>query len=177
VIKYSTQIIKAGSDGDGADRLGAGDGDGEGVSGGSGDGVRDIKWLGGGSCKRGVGGVRTGGPGTNGNCRRASARSREGCEEDVHGVDKILLHLEGVADVEVLGRSGRLWWCRRGGLPAGGDLAVKLLPGFNPGLMLTTLGGRVARSNSGTSVRVVDGGGGCNGGSIVGDWSLKLSIR
>jgi hypothetical protein len=51
VIKYSAQIIKAGSDWDGADGLGAGDGDGEGVSGGSGDGVHNVEWLGGRSFK------------------------------------------------------------------------------------------------------------------------------
>jgi hypothetical protein len=47
VIKYSAQIVEAGSDWDGANGFGAGDGDGEGVSGGSGDGVRDIERLGG----------------------------------------------------------------------------------------------------------------------------------
>jgi hypothetical protein len=67
VIKYSAQIVGAGSDRDGADGFGEGDGDGDGVSGGSGDGVRDIERLGGRSLKRGVGGVRAGGPGTKGN--------------------------------------------------------------------------------------------------------------
>jgi hypothetical protein len=51
VIKYSAQIIKAGSDGNGTDGFGAGDGDHKGVSGSSGDVVCDVKWLGGGSCK------------------------------------------------------------------------------------------------------------------------------
>jgi hypothetical protein len=60
VIKYSAQIVEAGSDWDGADGFGAGDGDGEGVSGGSRDSVRDVEWLGGRSFKQGVGGVRTG---------------------------------------------------------------------------------------------------------------------
>jgi hypothetical protein len=80
VIKYSTQIVKAGLHRNGTDgfSVGDGDGDGEGVSSGSGDGVRDIEWLGGGSLKQGVGGVQTGAPGTNGNSQRASARSREG---------------------------------------------------------------------------------------------------
>jgi hypothetical protein len=51
VIKYSAQIVKAGWHGDGADGVGVGDGDDEGVSGGSGDVVRDIEGLGGGSLK------------------------------------------------------------------------------------------------------------------------------
>jgi hypothetical protein len=99
--------------------------------------------------------------------------------EDEHGVNEVLLHLEGVADVKVFWGSGRLWWCWRGGPPAGGDLTVDLLPRSNPGHMPTTFGGQVARSNSGTSVGVFGCGsdGGSNCGPIVGDWSLKLSIR
>jgi hypothetical protein len=55
-----------------------------------------------------LGGVRRGGLGTNGNSRRASARSHEGCPEDKHGVNKVLLHPEGVADVKLLEGGGRL---------------------------------------------------------------------
>jgi hypothetical protein len=51
VIKYSTQIVKSGRYREGADGVSAGDGDDEGVSGGSGDVVRDIERLGGGSFK------------------------------------------------------------------------------------------------------------------------------
>jgi hypothetical protein len=51
VIKYSAQIVGAGRHGDGADGFSAGDGDDEGVSGSSGDVVRDIEGLGGGSLK------------------------------------------------------------------------------------------------------------------------------
>jgi hypothetical protein len=46
VIKYSTQIVKAGRHGDGADGVGVGDGDNKGVSGSSGDVVCDIEGLG-----------------------------------------------------------------------------------------------------------------------------------
>jgi hypothetical protein len=94
VIKYSAQIVDAGRHGDGADGFSVGDGDSEGVSGGSREVVPDIEGLGGGSCNRGVGGVRRGGPGTNGNSWRASARSCEGCEEDKHGVNEVLLYSE-----------------------------------------------------------------------------------
>jgi hypothetical protein len=137
VIKYSAQIIEAGRHRDWADGFSAGDGDDEGVSGGSREVVRDIVGLGGGSLKRGVGGVRTGGPGMNGNRCSASTRSCEAGLEHEHGVNEVLLHLEGVADIKVFWGSGRLWWCGRGGLPAGGYAAVKFFPGGMP----TTLGG------------------------------------
>jgi hypothetical protein len=110
VIKYSTQIVKVGRHWDGADGFGAGDGDNKGVSGGNGEVVRDIEGLGGGSLKRVIRGVRRGGPGMNGNRCRASARLRECCLEDEHGVNEVLLYSEGVLHVKFLKGGGRLWW-------------------------------------------------------------------
>jgi hypothetical protein len=168
VIKYSAQIVEAGWHGDGADGLGAGDGDNKGVSGGSRDVVRDIEGLGGGSFERGVRGVRRGGPGMKGNRHRASARLRECCLEDEHGVNEVLLYSEGVPDVELFKWSGRLWWRQRGGFPGQGDTTVETLPGRKPGSVPMRLGGQVLRSNSGI---------GHDTGSVVGERSLKLKVR
>jgi hypothetical protein len=87
-----------------------GDGDGKGVSGSSGDSGCNVEWLGGRCFKGVVGGVWRGGLGMNGNRCRASARPCKARSEDEHGVDEILLYSEGVLDIELLGRCGRLWW-------------------------------------------------------------------
>jgi hypothetical protein len=143
VIKYSTQIVEAQRDGHGADGFGVGDGDNEGVSGGRGDNGCSSKEFGGINIKGVVRGVRRGGPGMNRNSLSASCRSSKACLENEGWVNEVLLHLEGVVDIEVWRGSGRLWWCRRGGPPARGLLAVETLPGGNPGSMCYDLVGKV----------------------------------